>query len=402
MNKTHALHLRLILALAVMTLFAGTAWAGGTPVQNPANGHYYDIISEGSMNWAAARADAQGRSYNGLQGHLVTITSEQERDFLRDVVSVPRNAWIGASQPAGSTEPAGGWEWVTGEAWNYTSWAPGEPNNSGGEGCAHEWSPPGTWNDTRCTNNYGNYVIEYESTGRLTTFAVTKEFTDSSTDEVNVTLTCSTGLPLTQTTSIAGGDPVGVNFVVTDIEAGANCSVTESGSPGGYTPVMNGGAGCSWQGVTGGAFSCEIVNEAKPGTFTVNMEWHVVNDGGDAVNDNTPVRIGCDSMINTSGAVNIPPNWYLEGVLGDGDHLTATVDTTTGSASCWATQSLTASGVEPSDNCGARNISAGGSSNCTFSNTVFFEGIPTLSQYGLVILALLMLSVGMVGFRRFA
>ena len=44
---------------------------------------------------------------------------------------------------------------------------------------------------------------------------------------------------------------------------------------------------------------------------------------------------------------------------------------------------------------------AGGSSECTFVNTVFFEGIPTLNQYGLALLALLMLGVGAIGFRRF-
>jgi len=32
---------------------------------------------------------------------------------------------------------------------------------------------------------------------------------------------------------------------------------------------------------------------------------------------------------------------------------------------------------------------------------VFFEGIPTLNHYGMAILALLMLGVGFVGFRRF-
>ena len=35
------------------------------------------------------------------------------------------------------------------------------------------------------------------------------------------------------------------------------------------------------------------------------------------------------------------------------------------------------------------------------TNTVFFEGIPTLNQYGMAIMALLMLGVGFVGFRRF-
>jgi len=47
-------------------------------------------------------------------------------------------------------------------------------------------------------------------------------------------------------------------------------------------------------------------------------------------------------------------------------------------------------------------VEAAGSNGCEITNTVFFEGIPTLSQYGLALMALLMLGVGMVGFRRFA
>jgi len=39
---------------------------------------------------------------------------------------------------------------------------------------------------------------------------------------------------------------------------------------------------------------------------------------------------------------------------------------------------------------------------CTATGTQFFEGIPTLSQYGMALMALLMLGVGFIGFRRFA
>lgn len=58
--------------------------------------------------------------------------------------------------------------------------------------------------------------------------------------------------------------------------------------------------------------------------------------------------------------------------------------------------------MEAEDDCGWRNIEAGGSSSCIFTNTVFFEAIPTLSQHGLAVLALLMLGLGMVGLRRFS
>ena len=54
------------------------------------------------------------------------------------------------------------------------------------------------------------------------------------------------------------------------------------------------------------------------------------------------------------------------------------------------------------DNCSAQDVSSAEEVSCTFENTLFFEGIPTLSQYGLAILVLLTLGVGMVGFRRFA
>ena len=46
-------------------------------------------------------------------------------------------------------------------------------------------------------------------------------------------------------------------------------------------------------------------------------------------------------------------------------------------------------------------VESGDEIACEIVNTVFFEGIPTLNQYGMAILALLMLGVGFVGFRRF-
>ena len=52
--------------------------------------------------------------------------------------------------------------------------------------------------------------------------------------------------------------------------------------------------------------------------------------------------------------------------------------------------------------CAAFTVSvADGGAACTMTASVFFEGIPTLSQYGLAIMALLMLGLGFVGFRRF-
>jgi len=58
--------------------------------------------------------------------------------------------------------------------------------------------------------------------------------------------------------------------------------------------------------------------------------------------------------------------------------------------------------VEVDNGCGDITVSHGEGDSCLITNTVFFEGIPTLNQYGMAILALLMLGVGLVSFRRFA
>jgi hypothetical protein len=72
------------------------------------------------------------------------------------------------------------------------------------------------------------------------------------------------------------------------------------------------------------------------------------------------------------------------------------------SSDCYVVEHIYDDTVETENNCGDLVVSAGHGASCTVTNTVFFEGIPTLSQYGLAILALLMLGVGMVGFRRFS
>lgn len=124
-----------------------------------------------------------------MGGHLATITSAAETAFI--VEHLPTaienadgvfegGAYIGAHQPGGGDGTAdGGWEWVTGEAWSYTNWSSGEPNNSCGPNCgedyAHFWhSGPqptpeesfvwdGHWNDV--TNLVKGFVVEYEPDG---------------------------------------------------------------------------------------------------------------------------------------------------------------------------------------------------------------------------------------------
>jgi len=260
--------------------------------------------------------------------------------------------------------------------------------------------------DCDVTDILSGSVYSCDITNATTTarFQVTKEFSDLSEDDVEVTLTCDTGLPLTQSLTIAGGDPFGVIFVVTDyIDGTMSCSVTEVTNTPGYDMDTS---GCVWDNVmtSDSPFSCVVNNTAQDGTFTVNKDWNIFNeDVGSEVYQQAYVEIWCDAEITNGGYYDeYSENWYLHDYLGDGESLTATVDTLTGTANCWAYEHVYESGVESTGDCGSRPIVAGGSSSCTFTNTVFFEGIPTLSQYGLALMALLMLGMGMVGFRRFA
>ena len=89
--------------------------------------------------------------------------------------------------------------------------------------------------------------------------------------------------------------------------------------------------------------------------------------------------------------------------MDDGDSVTVSVDTSGGAAECWAEpQAIPDSGVETSNGCGPTNVASGSEEACEITFSLFFEGIPTMNQWGMALMALLMLGIGFVGLRRFA
>jgi len=52
--------------------------AQAEPVKWIANGHWYDVVDAPAINWLEANAVANAKQFNGLKGHLVTITTEAE------------------------------------------------------------------------------------------------------------------------------------------------------------------------------------------------------------------------------------------------------------------------------------------------------------------------------------
>jgi hypothetical protein len=142
-------------------------------VYNPANGHYYELI-ETTLSWENARDAAAGMTYNGVQGHLATITSPEEEAFVVGQwpcigYDHPTNysncggeahVWLGATDVDSETN----WLWITGEPWNYTDWATNEPNGGTNENClAYRDEDGGYWNDEPCDFSRW-YLVEYDTT----------------------------------------------------------------------------------------------------------------------------------------------------------------------------------------------------------------------------------------------
>lgn len=117
--------IRSCVALAIPFIVANCSLAAD--FFNPDNGHYYRRIPR-LLTWEDARAVAFRQVHDGIRGHLPTITTAAEQDFIESI-ALPSETWLGGFQPEGSPEPDGNWQWVTGEPFAYANWFTQEPNN---------------------------------------------------------------------------------------------------------------------------------------------------------------------------------------------------------------------------------------------------------------------------------
>ena len=129
-------------ALIALSLIAGAAGAQSTQavewkVSEGGNGHWYRIDTT-PRTWEDAKTSA-----SAAHGHLLTVQSQAEALFVRQLDHSQDALWMGLFQDhsdPGFSEPAGGWKWVTGEPLSYTNWRvntngqPNEPNNGMGYG----------------------------------------------------------------------------------------------------------------------------------------------------------------------------------------------------------------------------------------------------------------------------
>jgi hypothetical protein len=135
-------------------------------------GHCYYRNST-PVTWSAARAACMALSAGG---HLVTITSQEEQDFVWGLATM-MDAWIGATDGLMDNQGGNGTAsaWITGEDISqYNGWASGEPNNyqkdcpGGGtcfEHCGFMWvDTQGKWNDDVCGYEK-SYICEWDTGG---------------------------------------------------------------------------------------------------------------------------------------------------------------------------------------------------------------------------------------------
>ena len=108
--------------------------AGGAV--DPTTGNCFILVED-----PLTKADAQANCV-ALGGHLATLRSAAENTVGLSILPAGY-FWLGLADPGAE----GTYVWITGEAFSYTNWQTGEPNDANGE--------------EDCVEMYGNYVGEF-------------------------------------------------------------------------------------------------------------------------------------------------------------------------------------------------------------------------------------------------
>lgn len=146
---------QLAICTVAMGMLSSTSLA--TPVQwtidEGGNDHWYETIHvETDICWSDARTQAEE-----LGGYLVTITTQEEQDFVAAISDSSIWSWMG-----GWKNPKSGWQWITGEPWSHANWHPNEPSGDGAALVKDYGNNHPLWNDTWDCNVMPGFIIEYD------------------------------------------------------------------------------------------------------------------------------------------------------------------------------------------------------------------------------------------------
>jgi hypothetical protein len=143
------------------------------------NGSYYELVyANPPVNWDQAASLASAKAIDACESaHLATVTTADEQVVVSTLMNnVNKNGWLGGFQPSSELSLADGWEWIDGEPFVYTYWAPtspcgssGEPNDcpygsyvQGSEQGLETYQVSGIWNDAPKEEPKYYYIVEYE------------------------------------------------------------------------------------------------------------------------------------------------------------------------------------------------------------------------------------------------
>jgi hypothetical protein len=267
----------------------------GGPAYDPANGHYYEAVNNGSdISWSAARSAALAMTFNGLPGYLATITSQAENSFLAATTSSA--AWIGGTEDSAYGAPGSGahttnYTWTDGPEQGEVFWVPscgmglqgicgatgmfshfngGEPNDAGAVEHYLQFvtGGGGNWNDLSIASaGVPVYLVEFGGTGQTptdaasTTQTLTGFTTPGAPTGVSVTVGTQSATVSWTAPASTGGSAI-TGYTVTSYVGGSQV---------GTTTVSPGTTSVALTGLTGGTaytFKVSATNLAGPGALS--------------------------------------------------------------------------------------------------------------------------------------
>lgn len=127
------------------------------------NGHFYKVFKE-TVSWHEAKLICEN-----LGGHLATVTSNQENNFIYGLVqNAGVQSWLGGTDE----EIEGEWKWITGEDWTYYPDEYGFDNRNGNQDyLVIGYDNKNFWDDQSDKQGFlcqaNGYTCEWESANNI-------------------------------------------------------------------------------------------------------------------------------------------------------------------------------------------------------------------------------------------
>ena len=238
------------------------------------------------------------------------------------------------------------------------------------------------------------------------TFLTQVTFFDSNPTDVDVSINCTTGLPISQQSTINRIQPV--NFVVDSFASGElTCTIVGEDIPG-YVALHGDGqdedsSSCRFSNVEqGSAWGCLINYELQTIDVEVSKVW-LFDGARNDISEVASATLSCQNILVNVFAGPTSASYDLN-FNGDETKSVAILPYHGGTSVCSVNEvDKYDSFVETDDSdCQGLQLLLGDETvTCTIVNTVFFEGIPVLNRNGIVLLIVLLAGTAWFGFRRF-